>query len=404
MSREDIVNQIAKTRDIIRKKYDALKHHDSTVRHDFTKMYEPMIDPLKKIASVVPPLLPPTPTVVQPVILQQKLPTPATSPHVLVKKPKVPVGITRKRRFMDVSNLRDTTMRAEKIFRNDPSTSSLLTPARLMLGSAKRPSADVSNLADTTTRASKTSRDDDDEENWEDTGDEVSLNQSDMEIDEDITPELPPPPPPPPIPPSRQEVDLYNWFREYTLDFGVETVQALQKLLIESDPNYDSTFGPRWDPSLNKLMIGNKPLRFDKDNRIYVAEAVYNYTEGLFELLFKKKPLEDVITEHDKVQYGNLINQTSVHRVGFKRDGRPRGSPHIKWKKFISPYSDVKKSGSGLMRVTTNPIDYVHWDDPNELVERLELLIRERDSGHTNHNNEIESIIEELIEARIIIN
>ena len=48
------------------------------------------------------------------------------------------------------------------------------------------------------------------------------------------------------------------------------------------------------------------------------------------------------------------------------------------------------------------PLDYKYWDDPNELVDRLRLLVAERSAGNNNHDNEIISIIEELREAKVI--
>jgi len=45
------------------------------------------------------------------------------------------------------------------------------------------------------------------------------------------------------------------------------------------------------------------------------------------------------------------------------------------------------------MRLTDNKIDYVYWDDPNELVDRLQLFDASRRAG--NNDNEILSIIEE---------
>lgn len=46
--------------------------------------------------------------------------------------------------------------------------------------------------------------------------------------------------------------------------------------------------------------------------------------------------------------------------------------------------------------------DYIYWDDPNELVERLCLLLASQSAGNPSHNNEILSIMEELREAEII--
>ncbi|KYM95352.1 hypothetical protein ALC62_14003 [Cyphomyrmex costatus] len=54
------------------------------------------------------------------------------------------------------------------------------------------------------------------------------------------------------------------------------------------------------------------------------------------------------------------------------------------------------------MSLTDNRIDYVHWDDPNELVDRLRLLEASRQAGHNGHDNEILSIIEKLREAGLL--
>jgi len=49
-------------------------------------------------------------------------------------------------------------------------------------------------------------------------------------------------------------------------------------------------------------------------------------------------------------------------------------------------------------------IDYVHWDDHNELMDHIRLFEASRQAGHNAHNNEILSIIEGLREAGVIIN
>ena len=46
--------------------------------------------------------------------------------------------------------------------------------------------------------------------------------------------------------------------------------------------------------------------------------------------------------------------------------------------------------------------NYVYWNDLNELVDRLKLLIAEKSAGNNSHNNEIMSIIEELREEKVI--
>ena len=48
-----------------------------------------------------------------------------------------------------------------------------------------------------------------------------------------------------------------------------------------------------------------------------------------------------------------------------------------------------------------SPLDYKCWDDPNELVDRLGILVAERSAGNNNHDNEIMAMIEELREAEV---
>lgn len=67
--------------------------------------------------------------------------------------------------------------------------------------------------------------------------------------------------------------------------------------------------------------------------------------------------------------------------------------------------SDLKGRGLPtfmIARAQESPLDYKYWDDPNELVDRLRLLVAERSAGNNNHDNEIMAIIEELREAKII--
>lgn len=73
-------------------------------------------------------------------------------------------------------------------------------------------------------------------------------------------------------------------------------------------------------------------------------------------------------------------------------------------KNFVST---LKRTGKGLIprykiAQRNSHLDYVYWDDPNELVDRLRLLIAEQAAGNLSHTNEIHSIIEELREGGYI--
>lgn len=72
------------------------------------------------------------------------------------------------------------------------------------------------------------------------------------------------------------------------------------------------------------------------------------------------------------------------------------------------PSTKSSKLGRGMISTELIHFDkdkhtsYKYWDNPNELVERLHLLIASKSAGHSGHTNEIISIIEELQEANII--
>jgi len=56
------------------------------------------------------------------------------------------------------------------------------------------------------------------------------------------------------------------------------------------------------------------------------------------------------------------------------------------------------------MTLNDNKIDYIHWNNLNELMDHFRLLEASRQADHNTHNNEILSIIEELRGAGFIIN
>jgi len=67
---------------------------------------------------------------------------------------------------------------------------------------------------------------------------------------------------------------------------------------------------------------------------------------------------------------------------------------------FTSPHN---KKGFGLYKEVLPKTQLIYYDDPNELVTRLNLLISSQNAGNTGVNNEIISILEELRERKCII-
>ena len=178
--------------------------------------------------------------------------------------------------------------------------------------------------------------------------------------------------------------------------------------------NLDTIYGVR---KINdKMMIGDSPIEFDLA-RINVKNKSYPKTYGLMELLFKKEPDRSQISKADRENYQLIIEDTNAYRKRHREDTPILNSSSEKFHDFISSIPDLnrsvefrkpkkKKVGGKLPRYKiarlNTQMDYIYWDDPNELVDRLRLLVAEQSAGNPSHINEIHSIIEELREGGYI--
>lgn len=162
-----------------------------------------------------------------------------------------------------------------------------------------------------------------------------------------------------------------------------------------SSAKWDSKHGPSVD-SRKRIMFGKYPIEFT-DSHIIYKKKNYENSRGVLELIFKRLPDNKLITENDRETYTNLYLESG------KEITSSRATKYTQFLKNI--YSIKYKKGKGitlLSSIDETKINYKYWDNPNELVERLQLLIASRSVGNNSHNNEIVSIIEELRESNII--
>ncbi|XP_015607655.1 uncharacterized protein LOC107273704 [Cephus cinctus] len=184
------------------------------------------------------------------------------------------------------------------------------------------------------------------------------------------------------------------------------TQRYLDMLLSRENKQLDTAYGVR-KLAKNELMIGDSPISFESD-RIHVGDRTYLKNAGLIELLFRKVPDESSITQDDMDNYKNIILTTNSHRKYYKPDGEIRKSKSFKFNNVIAKLIEQSSvTGKGIVprymiAAKDERTDYVYWDDPNESVDRLRLLLASREAGNPSHSNEIVSIIEELREAGII--
>lgn len=196
-----------------------------------------------------------------------------------------------------------------------------------------------------------------------------------------------------------------------------DTLRSLNKEEIINiyDSNINVPFGIRTQNK--KLMMGNCEVSISargnasNSNKLYViriGDRDFEFTPGLKELLIRSKPNLKTVNEKDKITYKDILTYTNAHKRKFSPYGQIKGDKGLKYCKIIKPLfsSETKLKTGGYIPICKkykSDTDYVYWDDPNELIERLKLLIASQSAGNTNHDNEILSIIEELKESGIIL-
>ncbi|EZA55455.1 hypothetical protein X777_04754 [Ooceraea biroi] len=160
-------------------------------------------------------------------------------------------------------------------------------------------------------------------------------------------------------------------------------------------------------------MLGNKRFDVGADDSMFVGGTRYEGTPGLYELIFMRTPDESVYNVHDTTLYCRILLAKNAHKQRHQEQGQIKVNKGHKYRTIIAPLMGVRptadRGGAGMerpppptMRVTDNKIDYVHWNDPNELVDRLRLIEASRGAGNDSHDAEFLSIIEELREAGVI--
>jgi hypothetical protein len=196
---------------------------------------------------------------------------------------------------------------------------------------------------------------------------------------------------------------LKNFFQ---LHYDQKNIKSLDRIYgIRSD-------GKNW-------LLGDSPIEVE-DDQIKIKGQSFTGTMGLYELLFLKNPNKDFYNAKDLGTYKEMLQLTNAHKQSYeskKQINSNRGNKYITVIKGLfqtNTGSGVRiggklkggvNLGSGVnldTYVNLNSVRHEYWDDPNELADRLRLLVAAQQAGNNNVQNEILSIIEELREAHII--
>ena len=198
---------------------------------------------------------------------------------------------------------------------------------------------------------------------------------------------------PPPLQ-NINNIDQLNSIESF-LDDGNTNEDKYQQRIINwfQSCDLDKTYGPKLNYSNGVITLGNKKINFFQ-NTLIIDGTTYPLTPGLVRLLFYKH--STVYTENDLETYKKILIQTSAHLTLNGTKIRKGGDKYTEIIVKLFP-----TSGSGLS-LKLQKHNLVYWDDPNELVDRLRLLLSSQAAGNTGVSNEILSIFEELLEAGLI--
>ena len=118
-------------------------------------------------------------------------------------------------------------------------------------------------------------------------------------------------------------------------------------------------------------------------------------TAGLWELIVSKDPNRDIYNPIDYENYKKLLIQTNAMK-SVKNPNKPKSNKGPKWKNLVKPIWDGYKKTKGKGAAVVIP------EDPNALLERLDLLLASQEAGHTGVGNELVSICDELKRQGVI--
>lgn len=207
---------------------------------------------------------------------------------------------------------------------------------------------------------------------------------------------------------------------------GVQMQTMVEKhiqLLRSGSSKYDTEYGVRIDGRTGKLLIGKLEIRFPNGNIDLWNQkkkvANYKGSPTLYNILFLKQPtiLNNLSINYDDREIQIYKEILEVSKAPYNSYDKRKGlnDKHSrKYREIIKPlllYKMAMLSHSGHGLLPTVPtmklldgkgVNYVYWNKPKELVDRLRVLWSSKLAGHSGHDNEIMSLVEELREEGII--
>ena len=119
----------------------------------------------------------------------------------------------------------------------------------------------------------------------------------------------------------------------------------------------DTTYGIR--KTGNTFMIGNSPVEVDNNSNVHIKQREFKGTQGLWELLTRKRVDKKVVTDNDLEQYKTILELTNAHLQQYRPDADINVTRGLKFKEVISQlFPASRQSEAGVLASRHN---WLQW-------------------------------------------
>lgn len=167
---------------------------------------------------------------------------------------------------------------------------------------------------------------------------------------------------------------------------------------FKNNKKFDREYGP-YQNVLGGWRFGNSSFKL-RDDKIIVGNQSWGATPGLVSLLLLKNPRN--YEPYELEIYKKILLNTKAHKKNYDDNNPIKTSRKHKYTKIIKKLFETTHTGTGLLKVNCKKSKYIYYQNPNMLVKRLQLLVMAKQSGHSNVQIEINSILGELRKLNVI--
>ena len=196
--------------------------------------------------------------------------------------------------------------------------------------------------------------------------------------------------------PQYPSIDVYEDAKDETFRFELGKIATEYLQHYTSDKkSTDTTFGIYSKDG--QFYIGDQPITIES-NDISVGDTTYLGTPGLWELLTMARPDDNIYNSVDLDNYAEILQKTNA-MCHPGNPNKPKSSRSQKYNEIIKPIWDrtphPTKTGKGIKTI-------IIPQDPNALIEMLQLRTASFNAGNTGVRNEIIAICDELLRQKVI--